>query len=399
MALYETTTFNRLSHRIIYDKIKKLQSVVLFGPRQTGKSTLLEGIFSELPSGNQIRIYFQLPSERQRFDEEPELLIREVDAKKGGGPLFVYIDEIQKVPKILEVLQFLIDKKKIVLAASGSSARKMKKIGTNWLPGRIHLEHLYPLSWRESRVLEAAVPLEELLLYGSMPGILAKRDLRAREEDLAAYAHLYLEEEIRSEALIRDLPRFTKFLRLAALESGSSPNYSKIGSQIGVSHTTIREYFQILEDSLIIHRLDAFGSSRDQVLRRSRYYFFDMGVRNAAAQLGHSSGLLPLQRGLLFEHFVLLEVVSQLKYKSGLSFWRTKQGQEVDLVIEKDNRCIALEIKATRTPSRGDLKGLEAFSKKYRSSETLLVCQVIRPQKFGSHVAIPWQELPDRLGL
>lgn len=277
------------------DSLIKGRSFILFGPRQTGKSTLLEDIFTELPKEQVLRYYFQLPSERDRIESDPEVILREVEAKGSNNPVYLFIDEIQKIPQIMDVLQFLIDKKKAVLGATGSSARKMKNFGTNWLPGRVNIEHLYPLTWEETNLLNNQRDLQNTLCFGALPGILAEKDLAAREQTLFDYTSLYLDEEIRMEALTRNIPRFSKFLRLAALESGTSPNFSKIGGIIGLTHPTIREYFQILDDTLITHRLDAFGSSRDAVLRSSRYYFFDIGVRNAAAGIGCNKGVLTLQ--------------------------------------------------------------------------------------------------------
>lgn len=390
--IIESRTFKRLKSEELRKKVEQNQSFILFGPRQTGKSTLLEWLFDLFPQEKQLRYYLQLPGQRTRIEEDPEIILREVESKHRSEPISLFIDEIQKIPKVMDLLQFLIDKKKVVLAACGSSARKLRTLGANWLPGRVHLEHLYPLTWQECGLLEQKKPLEEILLFGTLPGILSKENLEEREKDLSAYTHLYLEEEIRLEAVVRNLPRFTKFLRLAALESGTAPNHSKVGSQVGVSHTTIREYFQILEDTLITHRLDAFGSSRDQVLRTPKYYFFDLGVRNAAAGIGHAQGLLPLQMGTLFEHFVILEMIANFQTNAKFSHWRTKQGDEVDLVIEKGRQRMALEIKATDKPNPEDFKGLNAFAKKYGCRGTALICQIPRLQKFTSHLAIPWLE-------
>jgi predicted AAA+ superfamily ATPase len=397
--IFESITFKRLKKKALIDSLKKERSFVLFGPRQTGKSTLLEEIFAEIPKTHSLRYYLQLPSTRERLEEDPEILIREVNALELKKPVYLFIDEIQKVPKVLDVLQFLIDNKKAVLAATGSSARKMKTLGANWLPGRIHLEYLYPLTWEEKGLLESPEKINEILLFGSLPKILSQKDSLQREADLSAYTHLYLEEEIRLEALTRNVPRFNKFLRLSALESGTAPNFSRIGKEIGLTHTTIREYFQILEDTLITHRIDAFGSKRDTVLRSSRYCFFDIGVRNAAADIGHSKGILTLQFGTLFEHFIILELLACLKHKARFYYWRTKQGKEIDLVIEQRNHFTALEIKATRNPSFNDFKGLWEFSRKYSCKDAYLICQIPRVQKFGSFLAIPWFEIHNKLGL
>lgn len=395
MVISESVTFNRVITPQLRKSLGAGRSFLLFGPRQTGKSTLLEELFAQLPAAQVLKYYFQLPSDQLRIESDPETILREVEALKSPKPIYLFIDEIQKIPRVMDVLQFLIDKKKIVLAASGSSARKMKILGTNWLPGRIRLEHLCPLTWEELGLHPAQ--LHQVLRYGALPGIVSQQDPAQREADLIAYTHLYLEEEIRMEAAVRNVPRFAKFLRLAALESGSAPNLSKIGSRVELSHTSIREYFQILEDSLIIHRLNAFGSKRDAVLRTPKYYFFDVGVRNAAGDLGHAEQILTLQMGSLFEHFVILEVIAQLKGSAQLSYWRSKQGEEVDLIIEQKDRRLAIEIKATEKPTQQDFHGLVAFCKKYRCPESYLVCRVPRAQQFGPNVALPWWNLLKRL--
>ena len=166
-----------------------------------------------------------------------------------------------------------------------------------------------------------------------------------------------------------------------------------------LSHTSIRSYYQILEDTLVAHRLDAFGMSRDQVLRAPRYFFFDMGVRNAAAGVGHSRGILTLQRGLLFEHWVILEAITRLQGRAHFFYWRTKQGDEVDLMIEKNGKRFAIEVKATENPSWEDFAGLAKFKKKHTIQEGWLICRTQRPQAFGQFTAIPWQELGTRLAL
>jgi predicted AAA+ superfamily ATPase len=395
----ESVVFAREKKEKLSSLLIQGRSFILFGPRQTGKSTLLEEIFSQLPPANTLRYYFQLPSERDRIEADPEIILREVNAKEKDLPVYLFIDEIQKIPRVMDVLQFLIDKKKIILGATGSSARKMKNFRTNWLPGRVHLEHLYPLTWAESGLLKTPEDLDNILRFGALPAILAEKDPVIREQNLIDYTALYLEEEIRMEALSRNIPRFSKFLRLAALESGTAPNFSKIGGTVGLTHPTIREYFQILEDTLIIHRLDAFGSNRDAVLRTPRYYFFDVGVRNTAADIGCSKGILTLQMGVLFEHFIILEIIARLKDQPGiqLSYWRTRQGKEVDLVIKKEDRLIALEIKATNQPSTEDLTGLKEFCQKYSCREAYLVCRTPRPQKIDNITILPWFELPSAI--
>lgn len=386
-------TFKRLSKSILKEKLIQGQSFLLMGPRQTGKSTLIESIFDELPSENQLRYYFQLPQTRENFELNPEQLIQEVEIKYQNKPVYLFIDEIQKIPVILDVLQFLIDHQKIILVGCGSSARQMRKLKANWLPGRVHLIHLTPLTWNEMKNASSKVNLEDVLIYGGLPGILSQKDIPQRIENLNAYTHLYLEEEIRSEAVTRNLPRFTKFLRLGALESGTAPNFSKIASQVGVSAPVIKEYYQILIDTLIIHELKAFGTNRDAVLKKSKYYFFDIGVRNAAANLPLEKNLLTLQKGILFEHFVFLELWSHFHQKYDFSYFRTKSGIEVDFILETGQKRIAIECKSTHKPSQKDVKGLNYLKQNFKVDQTILVCQISNPQKIDDHICLSWRDL------
>ncbi len=395
MAIIGSATFDRIKLEPLYSLLARNRSFLLLGPRQTGKSTLLRELLEKHPPQNILQYDLTHPSDRRALEDDPASLIREVEAVKSDKPLWVVIDEFQKTPQIMDPLQHLMDRKRIVLAASGSSARKMRRLGANWLPGRVRLEHLFPLTWAETRFPESQ--LDQALRFGLLPGILAERELSQREADLEAYTHLYLEEEIRQEALVRNIPRFAEFLKLAALESGSAPNLSNIGGRVGLSHTSIREYFQILEDTMVIHRLPSFGTNRGAVLRTSKYYFFDIGVRNAAARIGHSEGILTLQMGTLFEHFVILQTMALTDGHAELTYWRTPQGQEVDLIVEHQDRRIALEIKATSQPKDEDFTGLQAFSSKHRLQSGYLICRVAKPQKLGVFTAMPWGRLAEIL--
>lgn len=398
MAESESRAFNRISAGTIRNKLEQNQSVLILGPRQTGKTTLLNQIFADTSWQSvgppPLKYQFQLPSTRHRMEADPETLIREVEAHaKGQYPVKVWIDEIQLVPAVMDVLQVLIDDNKITLAATGSSARKLRKIGANWLPGRLILMHFSPLTWDESQTAPGITELDEMLLYGGLPGVMNLKSAQDKADLLASYEQLYLEEEIRMESVVRSIPRFAKFLRLAALESGTAPNLSKIGQKVELSHTTIHTYYQILEDSLIAHRIDAFGATREKVLRSPRHFFFDLGVRNATAGLGHSTGILTLQRGTLFENWVTLEVLARLRDRAKIFYWRSEKKEEVDLVIEKNGTRTLIEIKATEHPNRDDFTGLVKFKQKYDCNQGWVVCRAPRPQQFGGFTAVPWQEL------
>lgn len=396
MMKNETITFKKLTNQYYLEKVRSKQSFLLLGPRQTGKTTQIQQLCQDY-GGPTLTYPCQLPSVRQRLEQDPEVLVREVEALINQLPekqrILVWIDEIQKVPLVMDVLQFLLDQQKIILIGSGSSARSMRRFGANWLPGRIMMEYAYPLSYWEVNASESQANLDDILLYGSLPLILNHEDRQLREQQLHAYTQLYLEEEIRAEALSRDIPRFHRFLQLAALESGSAPNKSKIAQQVGMTHPTINTYFEILRDTLIVFELPAFGIKRSQVVTSSKYYFFDMGVRQSAAQLGHDPGLLTLEKGRLFEHWVIIEIQQMLKGRATLSYWRTKQHQEVDLVVEYKKTLIAIEIKSTHRPQKIDFKSLDMFSEQYRPQHSLMICFVPSEQQFGHHRAVPWQHL------
>lgn len=387
--------FKRELEKKLASDLSRGRSILLLGPRQTGKTTLIKRICEEFS----VRLEYdlRLPSVKLKLENDPEIIVREVKAFAGAKKPLIFIDEIQKVPALMDPLQHLLDNKMAVLIATGSSARKLRREKINWLPGRINAEHFYPLTWKELGLAGKNKPaeglFEENLLFGSLPGIMSEKNAQIRKEALSSYTALYLEEEIRQEAAVRRLPAFSRFLQLAALESGTSPNLSKIGTEAGVSHTSIREYYQILEDSLITHRVDSFGRNRPDVLRKSRYYFFDIGVRNSAAGIGHEKGVLTLQAGALFEHFIALELIASNHGRYKMFYWRTKQGQEVDFVLEYSGKILAIEAKHTARPRPEDFKGLIAFDQTAKCNMRYLVCNIERPQKFQHGIALPWREL------
>jgi predicted AAA+ superfamily ATPase len=378
----ERTDFDRFKSLILNDYFSSGLSFLLLGARQTGKSTLIGKLFEQLPATRKLAYPLQNPAVRQRLELNPESLIQEVDALYGQAKekIYVYVDEIQKVPALMDPLQFVIDEKKVILAACGSSARKMKSLGTNWLPGRILLEHLGPLTCTE---LGQRYNQSEYLRFGGLPDIALTSNPELKSTKLASYTHLYLEEEIRAEAAVRSLPLFTKFLQLAALESGTAPNFSKIGSQVGTSHTSIRSYYKILCDSLIAHEIPSFGDSRNSILRQSKYYFFDVGVRNAAAKVGFHESLLTLQSGILNEHSFLQQKLVSLPLGAKVSYWTSKNKLEVDFVIESHGQLHAYEVKATSQPDQKDFKGLTAFKQHYPAAQLHLICNVPRPALFN----------------
>lgn len=386
--------------RLLEEKIKHLlarnRSVLLFGARQTGKTTLMCRFDPDLS------ISFIQADVRQRYEKSPHILRGEVESlvskRRNGRPL-VILDEVQKVPAILDTVQDLIDRDQANFVLTGSSARKLRhSTRVNLLPGRVSVLKLDPFCLQEF----PAKSLDERLLYGSLPGILAVEDLADREIDLGSYVTTYLEEEVRAEAVVRNLGDFARFLELSASESGAIINLRKLSQEIGVSHTTIGAYYQILEDCLIVERIEPLTQSktRKKLSKSDKYLFFDLGVRRLAAREGAKLSRDTL--GRLFEQFVGLELLRSVHAKNPtvrIRFWRDPDGPEVDWVIDEEGVYTPVEVKWTDKPSSGDCRHLQVFLSEYPSAKVgYLVCQVPRKLKLGDNIfALPWQSLDELL--
>lgn len=373
-------------------QLGRRKSVLLLGPRQTGKTTLL----SRFPAD--LRVTFDLPEVRLRYERAPGQLLGEIAAggRKRGRPPLVVLDEVQRVAQILDVVQHAIDTGAAQFVLTGSSARRLRR-GTivNLLPGRVVMLRLDPLSLTE----QPELPLDVRLLDGSLPGICRVPDPGDRERDLAAYVQGYLEQEVRAEALVRNVGPFSRFLELAALEAGGSVSFRALAQDLGVSHTTVAGYYEILEDCLIAERVDPLTRSRTRakLTKSSRHLFFDMGVRRLAAGEGRR---LPRERlGQLFEQFVGLELVRHARVTrpgTSVRFWRDPDGPEVDWVVERAGALVPVETKWTDVPSRGDVRHVEVFLREYaEATRGFLVCRSPRRVKLSDRVtAVPWQEVP-----
>lgn len=381
----------RCQERRILDTIRRAKSVLLLGARQTGKTTLVNRLNYDLA------ISLVRPDIRQRYEKEPSLLIGEIEAiaeRKKTGRTLVIIDEIQKSPELMDVAQDLIDRGIANFIFTGSSARKLYRgAKANLLPGRLIVSRLDPFALDELPERD----IKNRLLYGALPGILQTEQNKDKEKDLESYVITYLEEEVRAEALVRHLGSFARFLEYAASESGNIVNFRKLSQEIGVAHTTIKDYYQILEDCLIVERVDPITKSktRKKLTRSSKYLFFDLGVRRAAAREGVSP---PRDKfGKLFEEFVGLELIRSGRFSEKnvkISFWRDPSGPEVDWIIEKEGEYIPIEVKWTDAPHERDTKHLRTFMSEYdNAGKAYIVCQTTSKVKLDSNIyAIPWQE-------
>jgi len=385
----------KISSHILH-ALERGKSVLLLGPRQTGKSTLIEKQIKP-----DLSYSFLQPGIRNRYEQNPSLLTQEIEAeikiRKLNNPIIV-IDEVQKIPLIMDVVQDLIDRHIARFILTGSSARKLKHgLNVNLLPGRVVLYHLDPLSLSE--LPEQFINLEQLLTYGSLPGILAVDSVQDRELDLKTYVHTYLDQEVRAEALVRNMGSFTQFLFLAASESGNLINFSQLSQTIGVAHTTIASYYQILEDCLIAEKIEPIpeGKIRKRLSKAPKYLFFDLGVRRQSAEEGISLPISILSH--LFEQFVGLELIRHTRLKANLTkicYWRSHDGPEVDFVIQENNQYTPIEVKWTDRPTAKDFQHLKTFLEEYPDSEmAYLICRTPKPLLFEKKImALPWQDIP-----
>lgn len=384
-------------HRTLQEKlsgiIKRGKSVLLLGPRQTGKTTLISQYKADL------EITLLIAKIRRQYEADPDQLIREVQAlqkTKRNAPL-VIIDEIQKVPALMDGVQYLIDKNLGQFILTGSSARKLRhNKNINLLPGRVIQLHLDPFTLEETPTPHPSI--EDLLLYGSLPAIRLQPDLFIREEELDSYVDLYLEDEVRAEALVRDIGAFENFLQLSAVESGNIVNFDKISQDVGVARTTIAAYYQILEDCLVADRIEPYTTSktRKKLIKSPKYLLFDLGLRRLAAK--EHPTLPEKYMGHLFEQFIGLELIRWARLqdtKPTIHFWRDAAGPEVDWLVNRNENLLPIEVKWTETPSSRDAKHLEVFLNEYpKATQAYVVCRVSQPQMLSERIqAISWTDL------
>jgi len=403
----KSKTLFRYLDKAIYSVIKNRYSALILGPRQVGKTTLVSGCLKG--AKNVVKYLLQDPSLKIELERSPSRLISQIRALKKKP--CVFIDEAQKVPALFDAVQVLIDNKDAEFILTGSSARKLKRHGANLLPGRIKRYHLSPLLWGELGLIkncsinELAIDninhnvdysFKDTLIYGALPGIV-NLPQKERSDFLRAYAEIYLEEEIRAEALSRKIGAFSRFLELAAAESGTNPNLCKLSNESGVSQPAVKEFYNILEDTLIIERVEPYlKNARKRIFSSSRYYFFDLGVRNVLARLPLTADLVNTQKGVLFEHAVMLEIIGRVKalnknYK--ICYWRTSAGAEVDCVIDLGSLVIPIEIKSSSYVAQSEIKGLKSFLCDYKkiAKQGFVITMGDKKEVLADNItALPW---------
>lgn len=367
------------------------QSFFLFGPRGSGKTTFLKGFFRDKPHR---WIDLLNTEEEERYALDRGRLYRELIPLKIEKQ-WVVIDEIQKIPSLLDTVHRLIEETSIKFALTGSSARKLKKGSANLLAGRAFVNHLFPLTHLE---MGDAFFLTEALAWGTLPGMTRFENDPDKRDFLKAYALTYLKEEIWAEHIIRDLDPFRRFLPVAAQANGTILNYSKIARDVGVDYKTVQSYFSILDDTLLGFFVEPYHRSiRKQQQKAPKFYFFDTGVKRALENMLD----IPLKPktyyfGRAFEHWLITEI-HRLNhyYKKDYRFYYllTKDHAEIDLIIERPGKShLIIEIKSSDRPDPGDAKKLERFLGDFKGAKAFLFCQVERRQQMGKVLCLPWRE-------
>ena len=375
-------------------KCSKIKSFFLFGGRATGKSSYLQKQWSQLFKKNNLFWIDLLEPEKEReFNLRPFRLKEQIEALKKK-PKFIVIDEIQKAPKLLDVVHYLIQKRGLKFALTGSSIRKLKHGSANLLAGRAFLYKLFPLTFLE---LKNKFELEQILQFGSLPEIFNLSLKKDKNRYLNSYIHTYLKEEIVSEQIIRNIEPFRYFLEVAGQCNSSILNHSKIAREAGIDYKSSQRYFEILEDTLLGFHLPAFSMSiRKQQNKAAKFYLFDLGVARALAGLTDVK-IQPATYsfGQCFEHLVIAEAYRLNEYFEAnykMSYFHSKDGLEIDLVLQKGRETILIEIKSKKKTLSDDLKNLKLVKKDIPKSKGFLLSLDKTARKENGIFILHWQE-------
>lgn len=362
-------------------KLLAAKSYFLFGPRQTGKTYMIRRQFPKAK-------YYNLHETDTflKFNYAPHRLRQELTSKDK----LVIIDEIQKLPLLLDEIQTIIDDRRVRFLLTGSSARSLKRKGLNLLGGRVRTKRLHPLCFRE---LGQEFDLVKALDRGLLPPLYFSD---SPHEDLRAYVGSYLKEEIAAEAVVRNLPAFSRFLTVAALCNGQMLNYSKIASDAQVPKSTVQEYFHILRDTLLGDDLPAWKrTEKRKPLTTAKFYFFDIGIVRYLQKRGLLQEGSP-EFGEAFEAYVHHELKAYCDYEGvpDLAYWRSTSNFEVDFIL---NDRTAIEVKAKTNVSERDLRGLYALREERLLKHYIVVSREMTPRRVDGIEVLPWRDFLRRL--
>jgi predicted AAA+ superfamily ATPase len=370
---------------------------LILGPRGIGKSYYINHFLESVDA--KIVINLLESDAYSRFLKDPGMLAKIVAYQlESENRLMVFIDEVQKVPALLDEVHRLIEiyGRSVVFVLTGSSARKLRRSHANLLAGRAVYIPFFPFNSLE---IDLVKNFERVMQYGSLPKPFLEDDVDLIENYLRTYAHMYLKEEIQQESLTRNIGQFSRFMEFAAFENGNPINYSKIARQLGVSLKTVQGHYQILEDTLIVTKIPAWTFSiRKQMIQMPKYYFFDNGILNSLTgelktELKESS----YRFGRLFENMVVNEIIrcnELMELNYNIYHYRTNHGSEIDLVLQQSLKSppIAVEIKSTANPETVNLKPLLSFKDEFPDAECYVLCRVPFPFKDGEVAFLPFRD-------
>lgn len=365
-------------------------SFFLFGPRGSGKTTLLKELFA---GHNALWIDLLDAKLADTYLLSTETLKHEIAANENLE--WVIIDEIQKIPALLDVVHQLIESTNLKFALTGSSARKLKRGGANLLAGRAFVYNLHPFTYTE---LSSHFSLEEALNWGTLPKLFELTIPEEKERFLESYCHTYLKEEVVAEQLVRNVRPFRKFLEMAATQDGKVVNYAKIARDIGVNDKTVATYFEIMEETLVALRLPAYHKSlRKQYIKSPKFYLFDCGVSRALANLLHiPEAPGTYSYGRRFEQFIILEIHRLNEYfrtKYALSYFMSNDGAEIDLILSRPGSAeIFIEIKSADRVDASMLSNMRRFLKDDLHAKGYCLSRVPTALDIDGIRVLPWKQ-------
>ena len=365
-------------------KILENKSLFLFGPRQTGKSSFIKNQLMN----TDVAMFWTLLDGRLRLKvlADPSILRQEVEVRNLRDCIII-IDEIQKCPELLDEVHFLIEERNIRFLLTGSSARKLRSSGVNLLGGRATQRHFHPFNFAEIGN-HPNYNLSYIFEHGLLPSMFLSSDI---EEDLSAYVDTYLTEEIAAEGFSRNIPNFARFLTVASMSNSQLINYTNIASDSQVPVQTVKQWFQVLEDTLLGYQVESFTNTKKRkAITTSKFYFFDIGIaralRNIPAPKENTT-----EFGEYFEHLICMELKSWIDYKhprSKLTYWRSTSNMEVDFCVDEE---IAIEVKSSSNVNEKHLKGLKALREEGIFKRYVVVCQEEHPRITDGIEILPWK--------
>ena len=372
----------KIVKRLLSLNLPQERSAFLWGPRKVGKSYWIAHHLPDAPILDLLKT-----DTFAEYAARPSLLRERFQKRRG----LVVIDEVQKIPALLDEVHWLIEHGGPSFLLTGSSARKLRRGAANLLGGRAWRRVMAPLSFMEVEGFDLA----HVMVSGLLPPHYLSPDPR---EDVRAYIADYLKEEVAAEALTQNIPAFSEFLRIAAITSSELLNYVNVGREAGVSHRIVRTYFQILEDTLLGFRVPPWKASRTRrMIATEKFYLFDVGLTNALARRKPRPGSADF--GKSFEQYILMELKAYQAYRNPdlqIAFWRTAGGYEVDFLLgEKD---VAIEVKGSSRVHEGDLRGLRALPEDGPVRRRVIVCLEEEPRTLEDGIEVlPWQSFLEEL--